>query len=157
MGLIRKSLYLGSGGLVAPHSKKQRMQLQQLAALRGASPEEIKRAGGRSDYDAFLGLSPASGRQRSAARAGATKTYRPCAACGIPVRQVAGRYWDERDDEHKCAGSPATQLPRPPTGSDKIASRSPADRLAAVTRLREAGLITDEEYQAKRADIISQL
>jgi hypothetical protein len=34
MGLIRKSLYLGTGGLVAPNSKKQRQQKQVLAAMR---------------------------------------------------------------------------------------------------------------------------
>jgi hypothetical protein len=35
--------------------------------------------------------------------------------------------------------------------------RSAAERLAAVTRLHDEGLLTDEEYQAKRAEIISQL
>jgi Short C-terminal domain len=34
---------------------------------------------------------------------------------------------------------------------------SAGSRLAEITRLHEAGLLTDEEYQAKRAEIISQL
>jgi len=48
-GLIRKSLILGTGGLVAPNSKKQRLQMQQLAALQSATPEEIRQRGGRND------------------------------------------------------------------------------------------------------------
>jgi Short C-terminal domain len=34
---------------------------------------------------------------------------------------------------------------------------APADRLAEVARLYDQGLLTDDEYQAKRAEIISQL
>jgi Short C-terminal domain len=60
MGLIRKSLYLGTGGLISPNSKKQRLQMKQLAALQGATPEEIRRRGGRYDFDGLLGLSPTS-------------------------------------------------------------------------------------------------
>jgi hypothetical protein len=37
------------------------------------------------------------------------------------------------------------------------ASRTPAERLADITRLHSEGLLTDEEYQVKRAEIISQL
>jgi hypothetical protein len=43
---------------------------------------------------------------------------------------------------------PAQPAPAPPT---------PSERLAEVTRLHDEGLLTDEEYQAKRAEIISQL
>jgi Short C-terminal domain len=42
----------------------------------------------------------------------------------------------------------AQPLPSPPTAGE---------RLAEVTRLHDAGLLTDEEYQAKRAEIIGQL
>lgn len=58
VGLIRKSLYLASGGIVAPNSKKQRRQAQILAALQGRSPKEVKRAGGRYDFEGFLGQQP---------------------------------------------------------------------------------------------------
>lgn len=44
--------------------------------------------------------------------------------------------------------APAAAQPPPPTASE---------RLAEVTRLHDAGLLTDEEYQVKRAEIISQL
>ncbi|MDA8322601.1 MAG: SHOCT domain-containing protein [Actinomycetota bacterium] len=60
MGLIRKSLYLTTGGLVAPNSRKQRIQMQQLAALQGATDEEVRRRGGRGDVAGILGLPPAS-------------------------------------------------------------------------------------------------
>ena len=63
MGLIRKSLFLGTGGLVAPNSRKQRLQMQQLAALPGGTQQEIRRRGGRNDIDRFLGIAPASARK----------------------------------------------------------------------------------------------
>lgn len=58
MGLIRKSLYLASGGVVAPHSKKQRTALKTLAAIQGASPEEVRRTGGRYDFDSVVTGTP---------------------------------------------------------------------------------------------------
>lgn len=55
MGLIRKSLYLASGGIVSPSSKKQRRQVQMIKAMQGASDAEIRRAGGRYDFAGFWG------------------------------------------------------------------------------------------------------
>lgn len=125
MGLIRKSLFLGTGGLVSPNSKKQRVQKQQLAALQGATPKEIRRAGGRNDIDGFLGLPPASVRTASQP----ARRFSPCAACGTPVRWVSGRFWDERNGEHTCAGSSVVQPGQPPSGADPgLAGRSPADQ-----------------------------
>jgi hypothetical protein len=37
------------------------------------------------------------------------------------------------------------------------ATPNAAERLAEVTRLHDEGLLTDEEYHAKRAEIIGQL
>ena len=59
MGLIRKSLYLGTGGVVAPHSRKQRVAMKQLAALQGRGEAEVRRAGGRSDFAGFWDASQA--------------------------------------------------------------------------------------------------
>jgi hypothetical protein len=42
-------------------------------------------------------------------------------------------------------------------GEDRPCQKSAAERLAEVTRLHDEGLLTDEEFQAKRAEIISQL
>jgi hypothetical protein len=50
VGLIRKSLHVASLGAVAPNSRKQRVALQQLAALQGKSPEEVRRVGGRLQH-----------------------------------------------------------------------------------------------------------
>ena len=126
MGIIRKSLYLASGGLVAPNSRKQKLAMQQLAALQGATPEEVRRRGARSDYDGFFGLPPASVTAREkamkaeemAARAagppsssgaampqGSYKKLRPCpGGCGTYVRGLAGMYRDRKDNPHLCAG-----------------------------------------------------
>jgi hypothetical protein len=45
----------------------------------------------------------------------------------------------------------------PGGGEDRPHQKSAAERLVEVTRLHDAGLLTDEEYRAKRAEIISQL
>jgi hypothetical protein len=45
---------------------------------------------------------------------------------------------------------PVTAPPQPPPATA-------SERLAEVTRLHDEGLLTDEEFQAKRAEIISQL
>jgi hypothetical protein len=37
------------------------------------------------------------------------------------------------------------------------APRAATDRLAELTKLHDAGVLTDEEYQAKRAEVISEL
>ncbi len=50
----------------------------------------------------------------------------------------------QADEEETAAQEPA-------------AAASAAERLAEATRLHDAGLLTDEEYQAKRAEIIGEL
>jgi hypothetical protein len=50
MGLIRKSLHIATAGVVAPNSKKQRVQRQILAAVQGQSPAQVRRAGGRYEH-----------------------------------------------------------------------------------------------------------
>jgi hypothetical protein len=58
MGLIRKSLFLGTGGIVAPNSQKQRLARQALVAARGGSEQEIRRAGSRSSPWQFTDVTP---------------------------------------------------------------------------------------------------
>ena len=50
-----------------------------------------------------------------------------------------------------AACQPAEEPPPP------AIPRSAADRLAELTRMHDDGLITDDEYQAKRAEIIAQI
>ena len=100
MGLIRKSLYLGTGGVVAPNSKKHRDQMKMLAALQGATPAEIKRAGGRYDFDGFMGQSPAvSGRQGRCERAARQAVPLPG---GFPRPPVGS--WLETRQRSTCNG-----------------------------------------------------
>lgn len=49
MGFIRKTLFAVTGGAVSPNSKKQRLQMQVVAAAQGKSEEEVRRAGGRRE------------------------------------------------------------------------------------------------------------
>jgi hypothetical protein len=51
-----------------------------------------------------------------------------------------------------AAASQAAQEPQP-----SATPRSAADRLAELTRMHDEGLLTDDEYQAKRAQIIAQI
>ncbi len=49
------------------------------------------------------------------------------------------------------------ELGRPEIEPQPSANPSPASLLADLSRLHKAGLLTDEEYQAKRTEIIGQL
>lgn len=63
MGLIRKSFHVATVGAVAPNSKKQRVAKQQLAALQGKTPAQVRRAGGRYEHSVgsvFSGSSTSS-------------------------------------------------------------------------------------------------
>ena len=79
MGLIRKSLFAASGGLVAPNSKKQRRQLQILAAMQGATPAEVRRAGGRG-YAALFSLPSSPPRTATPAASAPRRTDAEAAA-----------------------------------------------------------------------------
>ncbi len=61
MGLFRKTAYIASGGIVAPHSRKQRTALKTLAAVQGASPEQVRKTGGRYDFDSAVTGTPRVG------------------------------------------------------------------------------------------------
>lgn len=64
MGLIRKSLFVATAGAVAPRSTKQRVALQTLAAIQGATPEQIERTGTRrGGITGRAGAMPAPARQ----------------------------------------------------------------------------------------------
>jgi len=206
MGLIRKSLYLGTGGLVSPNSKKQRQQKEILAATQGATAEEVSRAGGRYDFNGFWGQPPASVAQRSAERqepSGSSRARVPSEGTTFP-KPPSQRGWKlasiqpstrKPDECPRChrrgpwVGTPGkphtvkdrkwcpgttevdyvyrngylhpvleqqhmdTEEPAP----EPLEMHGPAKRLAEVTRLHDAGLLTDEEYQTKRTQIINEL
>jgi hypothetical protein len=79
MGMIRKALFAGTLGAVAPSSKKQRIARQTLAAVQGKSEAEVARTGtrrgalyGTAPRERHGGLAYALARQaeRTAARTG---------------------------------------------------------------------------------------
>lgn len=226
MGLIRKSLYLGTGGLVAPNSKKQRQQKQILAATQGATPSEIRGAGGRYDFNGFWGQSATSVARRAAVQgsekqapvsmaqalayqaAESNPERAPIAGTVLGAKPAFGgnteftlireggeeELWEVRNNrlprgpDIKVLGRPqpglrlmgsalngkavriypsskpgkaswvdlAEQEPQPKTAAAAAPSTA-EERLAEVTRLHDAGVLTDEEYQTKRAEIIGEL
>jgi hypothetical protein len=49
----------------------------------------------------------------------------------------------------------ASPVPRSPAAAAAAPARSPADRLADLEEMRRRGLLTDDEYRAKRAQILA--
>jgi len=85
----------------------------------------------------------AAGRPNLIANRGATLPQHKARRGATPAQH------DEMREETKKLAAEAQQSPADPS--------SAGSRLAEITRLHEAGLLTDEEYQAKRAEIIRQL
>jgi hypothetical protein len=54
------------------------------------------------------------------------------------------------DDVSKLVGDPPIRRP-------KRSADSPTELIREVARLRDEGLITEEEYEAKKADLLSRL
>ena len=54
------------------------------------------------------------------------------------------------DDVSKLVGDPPLRRP-------KRAPDAPTELIREIARLRDEGLITDEEFQAKKADLLSRL
>jgi len=57
---------------------------------------------------------------------------------------------------------PSSSMPAPPPGGQNMGQAppqggNPADQLGALDRARASGLLSEQEYQAKRADILSRL
>jgi hypothetical protein len=184
VGLIRKSLFLGTGGLVAPSSKKQRVQMQQLAALQGATPEEIRQRGGRNDTDGFLGIAPASVRNRPPARPSSGSGHNGRAgdddlaakvhlACGHAVVITSPRMirWLSAPGEisYQCktcgtsqrilsvGDNPPDRAVEPP---DDTVQPAPAGSgliadLEKLASLHASGALTDQEFQAAKTRLLN--
>jgi hypothetical protein len=71
MGLLRKTLWLSTAGVIAPNSKRQKRDARLLAATQGATPREVRRAGGRLDP---FSMTPPSLAPAPAARIGSPRT-----------------------------------------------------------------------------------
>lgn len=176
MGLIRKSLFLGTGGLVSPNSKKQRLQMRQLAALQGASPGEIRRAGGRYDFNGFFGQPPASVRRGQAVQPPAVDTEPETTtirlSCGhtvlITSPRVARWLSIEGDLSYHCPSCDIEAeviavgeetLPGPAAAPRTTGRAEPSElssELERMARLHAAGALTDAEFQAAKARLLER-
>jgi hypothetical protein len=182
MGLIRKSLYLGTGGLVGPNSKKQRLQMQQLAALQGATPQEIKRRGGRYDFDGLVGLAPGSVRGKTVTGQ-PSGTSRPHGdktndgrlpettiqlSCGhvVLITDPQTIRWLSAEGElsYRCSmchgersivavGEDAIAMR---ADEDAPASRQLLDDLERLRSLHVSGALTDTEFQAAKSRLLGE-
>ena len=88
MGLMRKSLFLGTGGLVAPNSQKQRVARQALVAARGGSESEIRHAGSRQSPWQFMDMAP----QAQARRPSVRQTLADNRAVEAAAREMGGQW-----------------------------------------------------------------
>jgi hypothetical protein len=86
-------------------------------------------------------------------RARARGTYQPMATTkNVTPREPALPAGDSRPPEVSAAVSwaPSVIVVEPPDGADVLGAR-----LQALDRLRADGLVTDQEYEAKRAQLIA--
>lgn len=99
-------------------------------------------------------------RQVEQARAvAAGLTYRECKP-GRDAAKAARRAGKSPEEAHLASLAALAEVRRQKYGDAPGLGKpgSPQEeRLAAITRLRDQGLITEEEYQAKRAQIIADL
>jgi hypothetical protein len=113
---------------------------------------------------------PAGSRPRSAAgsapgsraKTQRSRTPRKNAAPSQPatasLEHVAGHQSDEQPAMPAAAPSEDSAAPRQPQQTPQpAAGPSMADRLRSLTELRDAGLVTDEEFARKRAALLEQL
>ena len=56
-----------------------------------------------------------------------------------------------RDDFSRLVGDPISMRPR------RSAPEGPAEKIREMGRLRDEGLISEEEFQAKKADLLSRV
>jgi hypothetical protein len=71
-------------------------------------------------------------------------------------------YWPlrleiDRQDRHPSSNGSRSQPEQPASRPPQKAMRDTSERLAEVTRLHDSGLLSDEEYQTKRAQIINEI
>ena len=208
MGLIRKSLFLTTAGLVAPNSRKQRVQMQQLAALQGATDEEVRLRGGRGDAAGFLGLPSASVAARERVRV-TPLPARPSSPQEVVIRLSCGHVSEisdprvvrwlsvpDGDLSYNCAtcgieravdevidrasiaaaGTAAARdtqamlqemrelterltldepVARARESSTPTASPGVTDSLERLAALHSSGALTDAEFQAAKAKLLS--
>ncbi|HLM18502.1 MAG TPA: SHOCT domain-containing protein [Acidimicrobiia bacterium] len=89
-------------------------------------------------WDALKGSIAASGGDMAVAMQGIQNTYAGTA-------DAAGRAYLAEQEEAKA------------TAAQEAAANDPAERLKKLGQLKDAGLVTDEEFEAKKAEILADL
>jgi Short C-terminal domain len=89
-------------------------------------------------WDALKGSIAASGGDMAVAMQGIQNTYSGTA-------DAAGRAYLAEQEAAKA------------NAAQEVAANDPAERLKKLSQLKDAGLVTDEEFEAKKAEILSDL
>ena len=89
-------------------------------------------------WDALKGSIAASGGDMAVAMQGIQNTYAGTA-------DAAGRAYLAEQEEAKAKAA------------QEVAANDPAERLKKLSQLKDAGLVTDEEFETKKAEILSDL
>jgi hypothetical protein len=154
MGLIRKSAYLATGGAVAPHSRKQRTALKQLAALQGASPDQVRQTGGRNDYDSFLTGTPRVTAPTASRPASRARSSRPAGdAAQWRAEHVPGsKEYRNAHPEQRQAEIAAAQAQADAVRADAEARKAEAEavKAQAATQARQDAAAEAEAKRQRR-------
>jgi large subunit ribosomal protein L7/L12 len=200
MGLIRKTLFMGTGGFVSPNSKKQRYAKQQIRlqkqmlktvqsqqpvlvpeqqAPRNASVEKarfdvilseageqrsrvievIQRATGfgpRYSAEMLEQLPQRIKEGLSAADAGrlGADLVQVGATVGLKVHHSG----DDTASETSATRNPSTTESELERAEPGVGLRDdPLDQLRKLGELRDAGVLTDEEFEAKKAELLGRI
>ena len=137
MGLIRKTLFLGSGGVVSPNSKKQRyakqslrLQKQTLKAQQGAMQPTIP--------------------QMPAQRAATVPLYNVCCPkCSATVRLPVSKSIKCPQCSYRMSVTPTPRQP----ATINVTARDTTSELERLAKLHSSGALTDEEFAAAKTAV----
>jgi hypothetical protein len=66
-------------------------------------------------------------------------------------------YGNVANDAMKAAQASGQTLPAPPAGGAAASPDDPVEKLSKLTQMRDAGLITPEEFDTKKAEILGEM
>lgn len=153
MGFMRKAAIISTGGVaraaIKPNSKKERtanaaekaLKLQKAEAKRARSAERL-----------------ASLQQAKAARSG--RTAAPVEVSPDHVCEMCGKRGHDRSFHVPGAYRPSTAASKPAAPQAAPSAAKPVDsieQLRQLGNLRDAGVLTDEEFAAKKAEILGRI
>lgn len=138
MGLIRKTLFLGSGGFVSPNSKKQRYAKQQIRLQK----QMLK---------AQQTVAQPSVSQMPTQRAATMPLYNVrCPKCSAMVQLPASKSIKCPQCKYRMSVTP-----NQPTAA-RVPVRDTTSELERLARLHSSGALTDDEFATAKAAVFSQ-